>query len=72
VPGSVALGALGDLLEARTDAQVADVLAHMRRRWPHGRGVPVRPVHEDHQIGVLTIDDILEAAITPEKRRMRG
>ena len=28
--------------------------------------------HDDHQIGVLTIDDILEAAITPEKRRMRG
>jgi Mg/Co/Ni transporter MgtE len=28
--------------------------------------------HDDHQIGVPTIDDILEAAITPEKRRMRG
>ena len=28
--------------------------------------------HADHQIGVLRIDDILEAAITPEKRCMRG
>ena len=27
---------------------------------------------DDHQIGVLTIDDILEAAITPEQRRMRA
>jgi CBS domain-containing protein len=25
--------------------------------------------HDDHQIGVLTIDDILEAAIAPERRR---
>jgi Mg/Co/Ni transporter MgtE len=25
--------------------------------------------HNDHQIGVLTIDDILEAAIAPERRR---
>lgn len=24
---------------------------------------------DDHQIGVLTIDDILEAAIAPERRR---
>jgi Mg/Co/Ni transporter MgtE len=27
---------------------------------------------EDRLIGVLTIDDILEAAITPEERRMRA
>ena len=27
---------------------------------------------DDHQIGVLTIDDILEAAIAPERRRRRA
>ena len=27
---------------------------------------------DDHQIGVPTIDDALDAAITAEKRRMRG
>ena len=33
--------------------------------------LPVRD-RDDHQIGVLTIDDILEAAIAPERRRGRA
>jgi len=41
----------------------------------HGRLQPaLLPVldRDDQLIGVLTVDDVLEAAITPEQRRMRG